>query len=120
MSVVTFNQQIFTKHLLDTGFPASSDGKEPACNAGDPGLVLGSGRSSWRREWLPTPAFLGLPGGSDGKESTCNAGDLGSVPGSERSPGGERGNSLQCSCLENPMGKRAWWATVHEIAKSQT
>ena len=80
MSVVTFNQQIFTKHLLDTGFPASSDGKEPACNAGDPGLVLGSGRSSWRREWLPTPAFLGLPGGSDGKESTCNVGRPGFDP----------------------------------------
>ena len=39
------------------GFPGGSDGKESACNAGDLGLIPGLGRS-WRREWLPTPAFL--------------------------------------------------------------
>ena len=61
----------------------------------------------------------GLPGGSDGKESTCNLGDLGSVPGSGRSPGEGNGNPLQYSCLENPMD-RAWWATVHGVAKSRT
>ena len=42
-----------------------------------------------------------------GKESACSAGDLGSIPGLGRSPGGERGNPLQCSCLENPHGKRS-------------
>ena len=61
----------------------------------------------------------GFPGGSDGKESTCNLGDLGSVPGSGRSPGEGNGNPLQYSCLENPMD-RAWWATVHGVAKSRT
>ena len=48
-----------------------------------------------------------FPGGSDGKESTCNAGNLGLIPGSGSSPGGEHGNPLQCSCLENPHGQRS-------------
>ena len=58
-----------------------------------------------------------------GKRSTCSAGDardVGSIPGSGRSLGGGRGNPLQYSCLENPMDRGAWWATVHEAAKSQT
>ena len=50
--------------------------------------------------------------GSDGKESSCNAGDLGSIPGLARSPGGGHDNSLQYSCLENPMGRGAWRAAV--------
>ena len=45
--------------------------------------------------------------------------DVGSIPGSGRSPGGGDGNPLQYSCLENPMD-RAWQATVHRVAKSQT
>ena len=47
-----------------------------------------------------------------GKESTCNSGaigDAGSILGLGRSPGGEHGNPLQCSCLENPMDGEAWW-----------
>ena len=50
--------------------------------------------------------------GSDGKESACNAGDLGSIPGSGRSPGEGNGNPLHYSCLENPMDRGAWQATV--------
>ena len=65
-------------------------------------------------------ATLGFPGGSEVKASACNAGDLGLKPGSGRSPGGENGNPLQYSCLENSMDGRAWWATVHGVAKSQT
>ena len=49
-----------------------------------------------------------------------NAGDLGSIPGLESSPGEGNGNPLQYPCLENPMDGRAWWATVHGVAKSQT
>ena len=44
----------------------------------------------------------------------ANAGDVRdmvSIPGSGRSPGGEHGNPLQYSCLENPMGRGTWWAT---------
>ena len=48
------------------------------------------------------------------RESACNAGDPGLTPGSGRSPGEGNGNPLQYSCLENPMDRRAWWATVHE------
>ena len=47
-----------------------------------------------------------LPGGSDGKASAYNAGDPGSIPGSGRFPG--NGNSVQYSCLENPMDGGAW------------
>ena len=61
-----------------------------------------------------------FPGGSEVKASACNMGDLGSIPGSGRSPGEGNGNPLQSSCLENPMDKEAWWATVHGAAKSQT
>ena len=61
-----------------------------------------------------------VPGGSDSKESTYSVGDLGLSPGLERSPGGGHANPLQESCLENPMDRRAWRATVHEVAKSGT
>ena len=53
----------------------------------------------------------------------ANAGDAkdkGSVPGSGRSLGGEHGNPLQYSCLENPMDRGAWWATFHRVTESDT
>ena len=50
----------------------------------------------------------------------ANAGDLGLIPGLGRSSGGGHGNPLQDSCLENPMDRGAWWATVHVLTKSQT
>ena len=53
---------------------------------------------------------------SVGKESACNAGDLRSISGSGRSPGEGNGNPLQYSCLENPIGRGAWQATVRGIA----
>ena len=60
-----------------------------------------------------------LNSSSDDKESTFNAGDLHLIPGSGRSPGEGNGNPLQYSCLENPMDRGAWWATVHSVAESQ-
>ena len=62
----------------------------------------------------------GAPGGSDGKESACSVGDLGSIPVSGRSPGEGNGNPLQHSCLEKPVDRGAWQATVHGVAKSLT
>ena len=53
----------------------------------------------------------------------ANAGDIrdtGSIPGSGRSPGGGHGNLLQYSCLENPMDREAWRATVHGVTQSWT
>ena len=51
------------------------------------------------------------------KNPPASAGNTGSNPGSGRSPGGGNGNPLQYSCLENPMDRGAWWATVHGIAR---
>ena len=56
-------------------------------------------------------------GGSEVKVSACNAGDLGMIPGLGRSPGEGNGNPLQYSCLENPMDRGAWWATVHGVQR---
>ena len=47
-------------------------------------------------------------------------GDTGSIPGLGRSPGEGNGNPLQYSCLNNPMDKGEWWATVHGVTKNQT
>ena len=63
---------------------------------------------------------LGEIGISEVKASASNAGDPGSIPGSGRSPGEGNGNPLQYSCLENPMDRGAWRATVHGVAKSWT
>ena len=62
---------------------------------------------------------MGLPWWLSGKESTCNAGDSALIPGSGRSPGEGNGNPLQYSCLQNSMGRGAWWATVHGVTKSR-
>ena len=65
-------------------------------------------------------AFFGLPCSSANKESACNAGDTGSIPGWGRSPGERNSNPLQYSCLENPMDRGAWGATIHGAEKSRT
>ena len=59
-----------------------------------------------------------FPGGSDGKESACSAGDLGLIPELGRSPGEDKGNPLQYSCLENPMDRETWQDTIHRVTKS--
>ena len=61
--------------------------------------------------------IVGFPHSSVGKESACSAGDLGSISGSGRSPGEGNGNPLQHSCLENPMDRGAWQATVHGVTR---
>ena len=63
---------------------------------------------------------MDFPSSSAGKASACNAGDLSLIPRSGRSPGEGNGKPLQYSCLEYPMDRGAWWATVQEVAKSQT
>ena len=64
---------------------------------------------------------MGFSGGSSGKNSSASAGDardMGSTPGSGGSPRGGHGNPQQYSCLENPMDRGAWQATVHVAAES--
>ena len=127
------------------GFPGGSDSKEAACNAGDPGLIPGSGRSPGgnalqcsclgnpmdRRTWRDTVRGVAnssphkdrfhakrssvSPDGSDGEESACNAGDAGLIQVREGN-----GNPLQDSCLENPLDRGSWQATVHGVTKSRT
>ena len=86
-------------------------------------LVSGA-QDNW--EFFPITSFLivlkkkGFPGGSVTENSSTNAGDVGSISGSGRSLAEGNGYPLQYSCLENPMNRGAWWATVHRVAKSQT
>ena len=64
-----------------------------------------------------------FPGGRVVKNLSANTRDTkdkGSVPGLGRLPGGGNDSQLQYSCLENPMDRGAWWATVHRVTKSQT
>ena len=84
------------------GFPGGSDSKESTCNAGDPGLIPGLGRSP-EKGWASV--FMGFSGGSDSKESTCNVGDLGWISVLGRSPGEWNDYPLQYSgrwIIEDP------------------
>ena len=69
--------------------------------------------------WVFHP-LLDFPDSSAVKNPPANAGDIGLIPGSGRFPGGGKGNPLQVSCLEKPMDRGAWQATVHGVIKSQT
>ena len=73
--------------------------------------------------YIPRCPVGGLPQWLSGKQSAYNAGAAGNsdlIPGSGRSPGEGNGNPLQCSCLENPMDRGTWRATVHGVPKSWT
>ena len=103
-------------YICVLGFPGSLVSKESTCSAGDRSLIPGSGRSPGEG------IFIDFPGDcdSDGTESACNAASLDSIPGLGKFPGGGHGNPLQYSCVENPIDRGAWWATVRGVTKSQT
>ena len=64
-----------------------------------------------------------IPQWLSSKESACNAKAAGNsclIPAWGRSPGEGHDNLLQYSCLENPMDRGTWWATVHGVAESET
>ena len=61
-----------------------------------------------------------FPGGAVVKNPPTNAENVGSIPALGRSPGEGNGNPFQCSCLGNSTEGGAWWAAVHEAAKSPT
>ena len=97
------------------GFPHSSVGGESTCNAGDPGLTPGSGRSPGEGKGYPLQYSWASLVARLVKESTCNVGDLGSIPGLGGSPGEGNGYPLQYSGLEKSMD-----CIVHGVTKSQT
>ena len=90
---------------------------EKPTEAPEAGASPGSGRVERNAR---ASTAQGFPAGSVSEGSACNAGDLGSIPGSGRPPGRGYGIPLPYCCLENPMDRGAWRATVHGIAKSQT
>ena len=112
------------------GFPRQEYWRRlPLPSAGDlPNPEIEPMSPAWQADSLPlshlgslklalSAAYRTAYCGSDGKESACNAGVVGSTPGSGRSPGEGNGNPLQDSCLGNPTDRRAWQATVHEVAE---
>ena len=99
-------------HLVPGVGSLPSVGTRPSCDVNQVREVTSSHRIT------PSISSMGFPGGSEkGKESACSPGDLHSIPGLGRPPGGGLGNPLQCSCLENPMERGAWRATVHRTRK---
>ena len=94
---------------------------------GEPGGLPSMGSHRVRHDWSDLEVVADVDQASQValvvKNLTANAGDIrdtGSIPGLERSPGEGNGYLLQYSCLENPMDRGAWWATVHRVAKSWT
>ena len=81
-------------------------GKESACNAGDPGLIPGRGRSTG--EGIGYPLQYSWVSLVAGKESDCNVEDLGSIPGLGRPPGEGKGYPLQYSGLKNSIDYSPW------------
>ena len=74
-------------------------------------------------QYVADIVYISFPDGSASKEFACNTGDigyLGSIPESGRSPGQGNGNPFQYFCLDNPMDRGAWWATVHGVTRNQT
>ena len=107
--------------------PWSSQGRAKGSPQGLKGTHLGKPTGPifhWRqteRFWRSLDVtWMGFPGGSYGKESACNVGDLDSISGLWKSPGEGNGYPLHCSCLESPMDRGAWWASVHSVTKSWT
>ena len=72
-----------------------------------------------RETWVTSTDALGFPGGASGKGSICQC-RRHKRHRSGRPPGGGHGHPLQYSCLENPMDRGAWWATIHGVTKSGT
>ena len=74
----------------------------------------------WAQCRLGLNSNWGFSGGSVVKNPPPHAGDSGLIPGLGRSPGEGNGNPLQYSCLENPMDRGVWQATVHGVTQSRT
>ena len=90
----------------------------------EPGGLQSMGSQRVRHDWATSrhhdTAFSLVAQNIKVSAKVLYAGDMGSIPGSRRSPGEGNGNPLQYSCLENPMDRGAWWATVHRVTRSWT
>ena len=113
-------KRIFGGLRLTQGFPDSSVGKESACNAGDPGSIPGSGRSAGEGIGYPLQYSWASLVAQMVENLPATQETLVQSLGWEHPPGDGNDNPLQYSCLENPMDREVWWATVHGVAKSQT
>jgi len=82
-------------------------------------VLLLSKESWYKGDGKEKHGDTGLPSWLSGKDPPANAGDLGSFRAPRSSPGEGHGNPLQHPCLENPMDRGAWRATVHGVAQSQ-
>ena len=81
-------------------------------------ILTGLKKKKTTQVLVNTTDGAGFPSGSDSKESTSKAGHPGSIPGLGRHPGGQHGNPLHYSCLENPMDRGAWQDIVHRVTKN--
>ena len=109
-------------------FPRSSVSKESPCQCRRPGFKSSFRKIPWRRQWHPTPVLL--PGKSHGQRSLVGCSPWGRKESdttellhfhfSLSCIGEGNGNPLQCSCLENPRDRGAWWATIYGVAQFQT
>ena len=91
----------------------------------EPGGLQSMGSQTVRHDWMTslTYSYTGFPDGTSGKEPACQCRRYercGFDPGVGKIPWGGHGNPLQSSCLENPMDKRALWATVHGVTTGKT
>ena len=85
-----------------------------------PTLQMETLRYGWIKQICPKWASQVLLVMKNPSANTGDIRDTSFIPGSRRSPGEVHGNPLQNSCLENPMDRGAWWATVHGVTKSRT
>ena len=98
------------------GFPDGSAGKESTCNARDPGLIPGSGRSLGEGIHYPLQ-YSWAPLVAQTVKNLPTMWEVGLIPGLGRSPGGGHGNPLRYSCLENLHWRGAWRAAVLRAAE---
>ena len=117
---VSMNVWTCSEVCLERPLDVRSEGTGPSpvpsladCPTGEKLPVVSESQFSHLKLRLTRLVKPGLPRWLRGKESACNAGDPASIPGSGRSSGEGNGYPLQYSCLENPMDRGDWWATVH-------
>ena len=87
---------------------------------GSLGMLQSTELQRIRHDWAAELNWMGFLGDSVRKESACNERVVGSIPLSGRSPWERHGNPLHYSCLEKPIDRGAWWATLHRVAKRCT